>query len=419
MLLFMLGTKRWLGPIASIVAGAGLMFDPAYFFLSTLDWGAAISSMVCRGAAFFLILLYRDRRSLPYLFFAAFFLGLAVFNKFDFVAFIAGAGISTTIFYGPKIWRDTPRPARTIITAGIGGSLGFGAMVFNLPQIFTDVISGKTGAGPGELSEKLHTLMAMYDGSYFYRLMKIGGLFEKMYEQPAGVHSLFGLFLLIAGLALLVVAIGSKDGEETRRARFLLTAFALITLFVFLIPGAVRIHHSILVFPFPQLIIATAFSVWWSRKPSPKRQDVTRALLLASILVFLASQLFAIFKTEKLLRETGGRGRWSDAFHRFCRENDRNDLRIVSLDWGFNEQLAFLTEKPELVEPFWAFKETLPPLPERPQNLYLAHSREYSLFRNDVAYLEALQLGDQNVEIKPYADREGRIVFYTIRFPTP
>ena len=39
----------------------------------------------------------------------------------------------------------------------------------------------------------------------------------------------------------------------------------------------------------------------------------------------------------------------------FCRENnDRSDLVIASLDWGFNEQLAFLADQPQLVEPFLA-----------------------------------------------------------------
>jgi hypothetical protein len=66
---------------------------------------------------------------------------------------------------------------------------------------------------------------------------------------------------------------------------------------------------------------------------------------------------------------------------------------------------------------FGPFKEILSPLPNQPQNVYLAHSREYSLFRYDVAYLEAAQSGSENVEIQPYSDQQGRVVFYTIRFP--
>jgi len=46
----------------------------------------------------------------------------------------------------------------------------------------------------------------------------------------------------------------------------------------------------------------------------------------------------------------------SDDKQNTCRENrDQSHLKIVSLDWGFNEQLAFLTDGPELSEPFWQF----------------------------------------------------------------
>jgi len=59
----------------------------------------------------------------------------------------------------------------------------------------------------------------------------------------------------------------------------------------------------------------------------------------------------------------------------FCRENkDRSDLVIASLDLGFNEQLAFLADQPQLVEPFWAFPRyngRFPALPQRSGYIYL------------------------------------------------
>ena len=129
------------------------------------------------------------------------------------------------------------------------------------------------------------------------------------------------------------------------------------------------------------------------------------------------SGLGSIASTEKLIRETGGRGRWSESFNKFCRENrDRSDLTIVSLDWGFNEQLMFLTDAPQLSEPFWEFNQTLPPLPQDPNFIYLAHPAEYSVLKYDVAYLNQLQKSGANVEITPHLDRENQIAFYTIRF---
>ena len=89
----------------------------------------------------------------------------------------------------------------------------------------------------------------------------------------------------------------------------------------------------------------------------------TRAVRIAATLslVLLAStQVYAIAKTEKLIAETGGRGRWSNPLDASCQEKkDRSDLVIASLHWGFNEQVAFLADQPQLVEPFGPFLTTM------------------------------------------------------------
>jgi hypothetical protein len=125
-----------------------------------------------------------------------------------------------------------------------------------------------------------------------------------------------------------------------------------------------------------------------------------------------------IQKTEQLIQQTGGRGRWSESLDAFCRENrSRSDLTIVSLDWGFNEQLMFLTDGPELAERFWGFDQSLPVMPTGPHYLYLVHPPKYSEFRYDQAYLNAAQKSGQKVQIEPHFDRENEIAFYVIRFP--
>jgi 4-amino-4-deoxy-L-arabinose transferase-like glycosyltransferase len=421
LLFFMLGVQRWLGLRAAIVGGAALMVDPTYFFLSVLDWGGAITALFCRCVAFYLVLTWWRGRKTRYLFLAGLFLGLGFFNKVDFAVFMIGAGVAMFCFYGSQLWSVLRARPSLVAMFSLGFLLGAAPMILKIGHILTFTISGQPTAGPGGPHEKLHTLLAMYDGSYFYRLMNVGGLFDKMYEQPAAIHSLFLPILLIAIVSLLAIAISTrKKKQESRVAGFLLLGFALTTVAVLLTPGAVRIHHTVLVFPFPQLIIAAAFTFLWERRSTKLIRRGTRAAIVGAILILLGSQLHAIFGTEKLLAETGGRGRWSNTFDNFCHENKNSaDLVIVSLDWGFNEQLAFLTDSPKLVEPFWAFKEALPPLPTQTKFLFLVHSPEYSLFRYDTAYLEAARSSGQNVEIKPYSDRQGRVVFYTLQFLAP
>jgi hypothetical protein len=416
LLLFMLSVRRWLNLRAAIVAGLVLMVDPAYFFMSVLDWGVAPNSLLCKCGAFYLALIWWRNRKDRYLFIAAFFLGLGVFNKVDLFAFLAGVGVAFACFYGARLWTVLRARLRILAICCGGFLLGAGPMTFSILRIVRGTLAGKASSGPSEQSEKLHTLLSMYDGSYFYRLMDVGGLFANMYAQPAGVRSLFGLFVLMAIGALAVFAVRARGTNESRIAGFLLLSFALTTGCVFLVPGAVRIHHIAQVFPLPQLIIAAAFTFLWNPGSSIAVKRISRIALLISLIAILSSQARAIAKTERLIADTGGRGLWSSAFDIFCRENRaRSDLTMVSLDWGFNEQLAFLTDA-QLVEPFWRFEDSLPPLPDQADLVYLAHAPEYSVFGADVVYLNTLQIRERNAEIQPFPNREDRTMFYTIRF---
>ena len=413
LLLFMLGVRRWLGPRAALVAGLVLIVDPAYFFMSVLDWGVAPTSLLCKCAALYLGLIWWQNQKGGYLFFAAFFLGLGIFNKIDLVAFLAGSGIAAVCFYAPQLWAALRSRWQTAAICAAGFLLGVAPTISGVFRIVKGTLAGQASSGPGESAEKLQTLLSMYDGSYFYRLMESGGLFANMYAQPATIHSLFGLFIVSGIVALIVIALRRRRTNEGRIAGFLVVGFGLTTVLVFFIPGGVRIHHVAQVYPLPQLILAAGSTFIWN---SGSIRRLKQFALVISMFILLASQARAILKTEKFVADTGGRGLWSAAFDNFCSENrNRSDLTMVSLDWGFNEQLAFLTDA-QLIEPFWRFEQSLPPLPDEPDNIYLVHAPEYSLFGADTLYLDKLQTGADDAEIKPFPNREGRTIFYAIRF---
>ena len=422
LLLFLLTTWRWLGVRAALIAGAVLATDPTYFFLGVLDWGAAVPSFVCRCACFYLIVLWWRHRRAGQLFFAAFFGGLGLFNKIDFAVLLIGSAIAAVFCYG-HLLRTVLRAHRSVTAlACLGFLLGAGPMLFKMRGLLMYGASGQASSGPGELSEKLHTMMSMYDGSYFYRLMNVGGMFEKMFQTATNPQALTGVIGVIASIAWLSTTIGNADRNRARIAVFLLLATALITAGVFLLPGAVRIHHAVLLFPLPQLIIGAAVAALWERTAKTAILELLRrGLIYIVMLVLVSSQLRVILKTEQVIRETGGRGHWSESLNSFCREiRDRSDLTIVSLDWGFNEQLAFLTNGPKLSEPVWALGRTIPagtPLPKDPRCIYLVHPREYAVAPESIRYSYTAENGAEDAVIQPYFDRQNRVAFYTIRFP--
>ena len=359
---FLLGSWRWLGLRTVLLAGAFLAFDPAFFFLSVLDWGAAIPSLFCRCVSFFLIVLWSQKRRSVHLFVAAIFAGLGFFNKVDFAVLLVAVGISVACVYPRRLptWRSFLWPA-ALFCAGF--ALGAGPMLLKAPGILAHGMPAPSGSS-SDLVEKLHTLVATYDGSYFYRLMNSGGLFHKMYDEHSHTYSLFGCAFVVAFVALLGIALHRNSTNRMKQAvRILLLTTVLVTIGMLLVPGAVRVHHTVMVFPLPHLIVAAAASLLWEKISSLRRfQRAVRVLIVVTVALVLTSELLAVTSTQKIIRATGGSGLWSEGIDAFCRENkDRADLKIVSLDWGFNEQLAFLTGRPALAEPFWNFLRNLPP----------------------------------------------------------
>jgi hypothetical protein len=408
LLLLMLATRRWLGFVPAIIVGVLLVFDATFFFISTLDWGAAVPSFLCRCACFYFAVRWNEMHKTRDAFLVGLFAGLGFFNKADFVVLLIAIVLAALVCYWREMFAAIRQRTGVAALASVGFAVGAGPMLLKIPRMFVLTVSGPHPNAPGEFAVKIKTLMSMYDGSHFFRLMNAGGVFERMYEEPSGPLALTGVAVL--GACVAIFALGYKASQNLRAIVFLILSGLLITLGIFILPDAVRIHHAFLVYPFPQLIIGAIVGLAW------RATGLFRIAAAVAIVIICGTGMRSIAEAEKLIRETGGRGRWSDSFDRFCRENrNRSDLTIANLDWGFNEQLMFLTDGPQLSEPFWNFNQTLPPLPEDPNYIYLAHPPEYSALKYDVAYLSQLQ-GNANVEITPYVDRQNQVAFYTIRF---
>jgi dolichyl-phosphate-mannose-protein mannosyltransferase len=298
LLFFVLAVRLWLGLPAAIVAGALFVTDPSFFFLSVLDWGPAIPPLLCRCAALYFALSWWRTRKAGYLLLASFFLGLGLFHKADFVVFLAGTGVAVACFYGMQLLPVLRARPSLIAMCGVGFLLGAWPMIWRLPQIVTSTVPRQVGFG--ELKEKLQTWVALYDGSYIERLMSSGGLFSEMYKHSSNAHSLLWLVLPIAMILLLVICIFPQRSKERRVAGFLLLGFVLTTTGVVVMPGAVRIHHAVLAYPFPQLIIAAACTFLWQRRSSRLVQRGTEVAIFVALLVLLASQMQAVRKTEQL-----------------------------------------------------------------------------------------------------------------------
>ena len=423
LLIFMLWTWRLLGLAGALLAGLLLALDPAFFFLGVLDWGSLLPSLLCRFTGFLLVLVAWRRQSASFAGLAGLALGLGFFNKIDFGVLLAGTALAAVCVWGKSVVVFCRSRPKIFLSAVLGFLIGAGPVMALFRVIFHAVFSKNAPTHPGEMTEKIHAWLAMYDGSYFYRLMDVGGVFDKMYQAPSPVWTPFGIVVLLAVLVLMADVIFSAKENPARQAKiFLLLAGAFVTLGVLILPGAVRIHHTTLVYPFPHLLIATGAVTLWNRasKASLPRQ-IRRGLLVAVLLFLVAGEFHVILRTQQLIRETGGRGWWSNALVKFSEETkSRSNLIVSSLDWGFNEQLEFLADGPRLEEPFWqaAFGQQ-PELPRDANHIYLAHPPEFSLSPLGAQFMESVTRENKNVVVQPWRDGQGTIVFYAISFPAP
>ena len=417
LLFFMLWTRRLLGLSAALIAAPLLGLDPSFYLISVLDWGSCVPSFLCRFCGYYFLFLWWHGKKTRYGFLAAFILGLGFFNKIDFVVILMCCGIAAAAVYGKEILASIRSfPGRYILLC-LGFFLGASPMALKIWMILQSLFTGQISRNEHEILEKFNTTLSMYDGSYMYRLMQAGGKFDTMYTQPASVWSPFGIVVVFSCIILLF-GIVQRKGEmpERRTMAFILISTFLLTAGVSLLPGAVRIHHATLVYPFPHLIVVSAITMLWRAVPAFSMSTRSIRICAGGIAVMVVvGHLLAILKTEDLMESTGGRGNWSDAIVTFCNEvKGHTELTVVSLDWGFNEQLSFLGNGVQLSEPLWDNRN----IPILPNSVYLVHPPEYSLFPQGLEFMSmAGQQPPRNVTIKPYRDRQGNVAFYAIHFP--
>src|SRR3954462_1745027 len=110
--------------------------------------------------------------------------------------------------------------------------------------------------------------------------MMRAGTVDSMFSERLNFQPILGSAVVAAGVAL--VAKNLRHRSDTTGARvglFCFLAAGLVTLGVILLPGAVRIHHAVLVYPLPQLMIAITAHLFLETLSSTRWRRATRAML--------------------------------------------------------------------------------------------------------------------------------------------
>jgi uncharacterized membrane protein len=427
LLVSMAWTREIFGTRVAIVAGALLALDPSYLWISRHDWGSIALALICRcGGLYFLTVGWR-RRSAARLFAGGLFLGLGVYNKIDFGVFVAGAALALLIAL-PRIVAEVVRTrGLRPLPAVLGLLLGAGPMVAAAGTVLaaTHSLARRQAEVSGDWTEKFNTFVAMLDGSYFHKLMLAGGSFERMFEVTDAATGAFLEVFLGCGVYLGVCLWRDRRrGELDPGQAFVWLATIAIAAGLFLLPRGVRIHHTLNLYPFPQVVVAVALVRLHSagRGGALARRLAAAALLLA----VLAGSLAVNVRTLATIRESGGKGRWSDALAGFGAElAEQPGAVVVSLDWGFHGPLRFAARDLPGVEPIWTLRgvgraRRAWSFNGTPQHVYVFFDEDLAVF--DFGRKFRAMLGGvppESVNVRRHLDREGDLAFLSARFARP
>jgi hypothetical protein len=232
------------------------------------------------------------------------------------------------------------------------------------------------------------------------------------------------LFPYLLVLAILVAPFaGWRD--------FRIVLFALIAMAVAWVQMVINkdtggaIHHTILLWPLPQLVVAISLagiSLRLGRFGRPAVAGLTAVVALSSVLVINEYYVKAW--------KNGGAPFWTDAIltlSQYFKEN-RPPSWVIATDWSISDQIRLLhrgripvgagtdqVNKPEMTA---EDREVLARMLSHPDFIWVAHTRPYEIFQGaDAKVLQfATAAGYRKEPITSISDSYGRPVYELYRF---
>jgi hypothetical protein len=412
-LLFFFFAESVAGGVAAACAAVLLATDPTFLLTDTFDWGpVALEHLLLIGGCLAMV---RRHAAL-----GAFLFGLALWNKATFVWALAGLVAAALIAYWPTVLSEARRflaDRRLLLrcaTALLIGALPL--ILFNLHRRAA-TLNASQGISIQDFGAKVHQLRGALDGSglFGYVAAEDGNT-----AHPRPTNPIFGRgFRSSLFPYAFVLAILAAPWWPARRAGVFALAFCAVTFLVIAITrgAGTGIHHSVLLWPMPQLLVGIACSAL-----RPRWAALAIAVLAISNLLVMDRYFFQ-------LDRNGADGNFTDAIASLsARLASAPNEAIYIVDWGIYEPLVYLEQgrvplhySPGLLaaeRPSAAQARSIDGMFADPRGLFVTHVAAREMFHGTRARLEnfaaALGLHKRVIEVIP--DSNGRPVFELWRF---
>ena len=404
--------------VCGAVAGALLLAsDPIYLLTTEFDWGpVAIQHLMLIGACLFLFEFTR-RGSWTMLAAGFFTLGLGVWDKAIFSWLIGGLVVASLIAF-PKetIRRLTKRNIAIALASFLLGALPL--LIFNIRSDWRTFRGGASFSAE-RLNTKIAVLQSSLNGSGLFGFMVNGREQVQTVNEPetrlerastrladlAGEpRSSFQLPAL--GIALVGGLLLSRSRGPTLFAlAFMATAW---TVMAFTKNAGGSVHHVVLLWPFPQFVVAIVLAEIarrWNR--------IGVAVFAVAAASLCITNLLVINQYLAQLDRYGPAITWSDAIYPLSNSlrNEPGDIFVV--DWDIFGPLVLLNQGRLKLHTTLELGEAA-----ISRAIFITHSPDLQFFpkANQQRESVAASRGYRKELLRLIADSRGRPVFQVYQF---
>jgi len=426
--------RRLVGTRAAAVTVALLSTDTLFLITNTFDWGPVALQHLLLMAGIVAIQRWLTTDATRYLILGAAFWGLGLWDKALLIWPIVGLGLASFLLYPREVLK---RLRATTVVIGLASFLLAAA-----PLVWYNVARpGETATQNArftlaELPGKQIVLQQTINGSslYDYMIARDSDGFQRSPRTSverisvrlahlAGNHPTN--WMPAAWLIGFVLALLSWRSRHFRLVAFLLVATFLTWVQMALTKGAGgATHHTILLWPFPAVILGIVFTETAARIPR-----IGTAILWTAVGILSLQNLLTTNQYLSRFIVNGPAGGWTDAIYPLASSIDHKSVSWYGLvDWGYLNGLRLLHEgdlpmfialvPPEGANPSEEDKRELQRQIGSGDFLFIQHTDDKQMFPgvNDRFRKATAALGYHEVVERTVADRNGRPVFELFRF---
>ncbi|HUQ94661.1 MAG TPA: glycosyltransferase family 39 protein [Bryobacteraceae bacterium] len=433
-LAFYFFVRRAAEPSTALLAAALLATDSSYLIATTLDWGPVAIQHLCFLLGLLLILKAYQTSQLPPLGGGFFFLGLGLWDKALFVWMLSGAAIACLLLFLTEIRRFLT--VRRIMAAGFFFLLGaLPLFIYNVRQPLRTFRGNTTFTT--DLETKPRVLRQTLNGEAFFAYLVEEDWAVKTPREPSTwfERTSVGLSRIVgdrrqhwypyAYLGSLLLTPFLLLSEWRRPVLFLLIMMTVAWAQMLVTKGAGGGgHHTILLWPFPLMLIAIT-ATWVGSRLGRWRS----AFLWATGVLLCGSALLVnnYYVTQAV--RNGAAGSWTNAVLTLAKRLPAYRAeKIFLIDWGLVDNLRLLSagRLPIYVgsDPLMREEPTEEDIRlgkamlESPNAILVGNTDDRQSFTDVNARMERLaaRLGYQRELLETVYDFNGRPCFEVFRF---